>query len=87
MLNTACNVLVEPSFTQPLWPHSLTFLLLEFFSENCCFLSISKNKNKLKNKSTQTTYGSACTVTISKWENPDYFLYPDADPDHSENLM
>ena len=26
-------------------------------------------------------------VVISKWENPDYFLYPDGDSDHPQNLM
>ena len=26
-------------------------------------------------------------LTISKWKNPDYYLYPDSDPDHSQNLM
>ena len=24
---------------------------------------------------------------MSKWENPDFFLYPDGDPDHSQNVM
>ena len=24
---------------------------------------------------------------ISKWENPDYFLYPHDDPDHLQNLL
>ena len=26
-------------------------------------------------------------VKICNWENPDYFLYPEVDPDHSQNLM
>ena len=26
-------------------------------------------------------------VIICKWENPEFFLHPDDDPDHSQNLM
>ena len=26
-------------------------------------------------------------IIICKWENPDYVLYPDNDPDHSANFI
>ena len=51
-------------------------------SDQIFFLKLYKNKN------TQRVYTSAKSIIISKWENPDYYsLYPDSDPDHSQNFI
>ena len=43
--------------------------------------------HKMTNKSTWSVYTSKNHVIVRKWENPDYVLYPDGDPDHSQNSM